>query len=173
MLKNFAFGKLPVRHRQDHHGISAGPLCVLRTPGRLRGRDIGNPDHDGYPAVDRRDRGVDDGIELRFVEVSQLAGAAQRRDCVHTGDYQPVDERTQLLGVDRGCRICGEWSHRVGNDAVDLRQRRFGHSKSFIRSERRGVGPAPAERSRRSWLGCGAGAMSSRGLHARAAPAAP
>jgi hypothetical protein len=31
-------------------------LRVLRTPRRICGRQIGNADHNGYPAVDRRDR---------------------------------------------------------------------------------------------------------------------
>jgi hypothetical protein len=86
MLKNFAFRKLPVRHRQDHHHIGAGLLRILCAPDRLCRRPVGNPDHDGHPDSDRRHRGVDDRIELRFIEVCQLAGAAQGRDCVQVGD---------------------------------------------------------------------------------------
>jgi len=77
MLKDFAFGKFPVTHRQDHHRIGAGVLCLLRKPRRLRGRQIGNADHEGHPAVDRRDRDVD---EYRRISVPLRSGR-------HTGVY--------------------------------------------------------------------------------------
>ena len=83
MLNDFPFGKLPVRHRRDRHRIGALVLCILRTPGRLHGRQIGNPDHDRHPAVDRRDRGIDDCVELRLVQIGQLAGAAERGDSAY------------------------------------------------------------------------------------------
>ena len=49
MLKNFLFGKFPVRHRQDHYRVSAGVLSVFRTPDGVRGSQVGNADDDGHP----------------------------------------------------------------------------------------------------------------------------
>jgi hypothetical protein len=133
MLKNFAFRKLPVRHRQDHHHIGAGLLRILCAPDRLCRRPVGNPDHDGHPDSDRRHRGVDDRIELRFIEVCQLAGAAQGRDCVQIGDHQPVDQRTQLPGVDGGRLIFGERSHRSCT-CSPVKPRRAGMKEPWAKS---------------------------------------
>ncbi len=58
MLKNFAFGKPPVRHRQDHHRVGTGVLCVLRTPRRLRGRQVGNAVHAGTVELEYGDQTV-------------------------------------------------------------------------------------------------------------------
>jgi hypothetical protein len=70
MLNDFAFGKLPLTHRQDHHRIGADVLRVHCAPRRLRRRQIRNADHDGHPAADRRDRGVDDGVGVRVCRLA-------------------------------------------------------------------------------------------------------
>jgi len=49
MLKNFPFGKFPLRPRQDHYRVSAGVLSVFRTPDGVRGSQVGNADDDGHP----------------------------------------------------------------------------------------------------------------------------
>jgi hypothetical protein len=51
-------------------------LRVLRTPRRVCGRQIANADHNGYPAVDRRDRspvppsGAIVGYDLAYVTIT-------------------------------------------------------------------------------------------------------
>ncbi len=93
------------------HAFHVAALSMLEVPLVVSHMDT-TPLYD-----DGAQGGVDHGVDFGLLQVGQLAGAAQRRDRVHAGGHQPLDQCGQPLRVNP---VVGEGRNRVGDDAVDL-----------------------------------------------------
>ena len=95
------------------HALELGRLAH-RVP--CRGRR--HPGHHRHPAGCRRKRDLDDAALLRPAQIGELAGGPERREAVHPGCDEVLDQRRQHLVPDAA--ILADRRHQVGKDAVEV-----------------------------------------------------
>jgi hypothetical protein len=73
----------------------------------LARRRRSDPRHHRHPATRRLDDRIDDLEPLRRREIGELSRAAERRQAMHAGGDEAIDERSQHIALDAAFLVDG------------------------------------------------------------------
>ena len=100
------------------HAVDAERDECLRKLDRAGRRGRGDAGDDGHASARRAHHAIDDLDPLLGVEIGEFAGRAERREAMHAGLDQMLDERGEHIRLDASFRIDGR--DEIGEDAFEL-----------------------------------------------------